>query len=717
MSTLTDINKSSNIAVSLIDTLKAFGLYEKFCENPSSILTEVDKVVSKQLKLVEDELKTVLASFDFSTILLILGSMLASVVIGAAVTVIDQVSNFIANTVGSIVSVFSAIISMPQGAIVFFRYQAARQLQQNLEHRIQLLDILYDDINKIVLTIDRYLALFSKNEVSDKFFEIDRALNYIKMAIRLISVEVNKSNSSHYVINPKTVEDTDRFIKMAMEELSLDSSKVSTEFFDNLSKKYNLKTKQPKISINFLKDWADYISTLLEEAEASLTHENVMNLLYELFPVIPEFIRIMLMQAQVRSSIKTINFKSPTLLGNLTSDAYDKVTKYSISGLIFSIYDGILNRGLSKAEIKVPAFFTNDDTKDMTLQSLDNSIVLYKTLLLTFKTSWNFIKLAAAPFEKMINTALDDLIKIKKDIELTRKNTPDDISALIGKKTDWIIQLEGVRTYLKPTINKGSGILLPGISDNINALNGMDLSYFLQEEGLLFDTLQQDIAKSMKNTSAKKAIILANKVMPILIESSYTSIIAKSNFGKDLYAELKSIEFLYYDQLLSDRVEYSNVSSYISNVESFEVFQIISDAMTSILNSLGVIPSLNSAVDSLLNGDLSKVINMTGNSINVLEDIAACAGEDIDILGEIQDWVSGGVPDASTIHINKINDKLTKIKTKINNLSTYAGNITKKMDDVKDLLEKAKNENDALEEAKTGNSQINKLTNVSSYIP
>lgn len=664
MGALQDVDKASTIIATVSSTLKSLGIYQDVCSDPKKLPDEVTKLFDEQLKLLEEKLDSTLAQFSFEKIAAVIAAVLAAKIGGLVSEIYDEVVNefLFGEVVGSIMSLASGLLAVIPGMLMFLQYQATRQLAKQLELRITLTSILNSNLNSIVTVLLQYMALFSYYNKEDKNSDVAKALAYINKAIIILTMETQRD--IHYVVDPAKLNEVERLIDKAINILSADEAGVNAANIASIHIKYNLKTQTPSLATLQPQNWITYFKELGEELITHMEGESSRQILYDLFPVIPQFARLMLVQNQISSKLQQLNDKLPTALSNnIFNSKYLQTLDESVTVLYSKILTGKTTTYEEIAKtVPQPEFFTNPKTKTLTISSIGNMVSLAEVVILTIPAFWSAIEAAGEGYSVLAKITLADLKDVKEDIETkVQKSTVD-----MWDKLKWVSSLTFSKGYLKPATSKYAGITTIA-AGKVTSLNSLEIAKLLEVSQKIFEELQATIKLNLVDESGKRiqsaadqAKDLGELVLPELALGSY--LFSATGEGKVIIAKLKSMNLLFAKQMNQDRLEYDKAKEYISILENSKTFKMIEQLVQESIGPLADIPIMNEAIDKVLNtGDVSSFVNIAGNTTSLISDLSACMNIDTDkILGSVINFLSP--PDVFTKTAEAIQAEIAELQ-------------------------------------------------------
>jgi len=625
--------------VTVKNALKSFGLQVSVCEDPTELLNEINEIVKQYEEETSDKIERLLEKLDFKTLVFVAANILASTLGGLVSSWYQKVvENFINGKImGSYLSLVSFIASAVPGAVLFFKYVATDSLQINLRYRVELMRLLKVDLDLLSNILLDYLTLFKNAKYPPS--ELEPAIKELTLALKKLNRNINEvNNNSTSIISKDVLKEVNNHIDKCIQYLSLDGSTTANLILDKIHNKYNLKTKPPTLEQQLsLSYWFKYFEDLNNEIFNSFYGEEgermARYIARELFPFFPRFLQLMLLQSQINEATLNLQLKTPTLLG-INGGSISGLSKFA-GNQIESVYNSMLKffGYETPRPTTTPLFYTNDETKDLTLQKLNSRVKLFEYNILSLDNLYDFIKLAGDPYLNLaedvtnqLKVVRDDMVNFQKNSEL--KKLPDDYK-LIAKKPGWLTKLKIAQGTLAATLSDYSGFQVPLTGPLNRSIDGLDIAELLKASEDSFVKLQNYIANKRKDEDGnpikepiESGLLLSQSALLKLIGN--ISLIAVPSWAVDLIAELKSISFSYEKQINMDLLEISRCNSYISILDGSRVFLDIKIAMQYYIDNLGKISTFTEIANDLLNGNLMTLAEGAGDVGTIINDVAEC---------------------------------------------------------------------------------------------
>ena len=397
----------------------------------------------------------------------------------------------------------------------------------------------------------------------------------------------------------------------------------------------------------------------------------------------------MMLQSKVNEACTNLINKTPTIVNDsLFNPQYMlgvKVSKDILGTSLNTMYDGVIKFfGYDTRKVNEPEFYTNPKTKDKTLQDINSQINIFETSILTMNSMWEFINAAGAPYLSLAKKVDNSLIRTRAEMVSYNniiKSGSDKIDDYdyFSKKLKWMSDLTLTKGSLNTAISDYAGFQVPvGGTKNL-AINGLQIANLLTESNIIYTDIQNYI-KYKKIDEEGNSVVEPVEVGYNLSQTALlkllgnVAIVTMPEKAKNLIAELKAIEFTYKRQYSRDIIEIDKCISYISLLDSSELFKSIKISMEYYLNSLKSIPTMTDIIDNALGGNLSTIAQVAGDTANVADTILGCIGTDTFSLSAALKDLNSYID--NTDFFKSIEKTLTSLKAELQNMLTSILNMS-----------------------------------------
>ena len=631
MSTASDLKKKLNDARQKVAAVKALmtglGIITNGVLDYSTILASINKAITKWITDVKDiiDLVSVKAGGNFIlTAITLLAGLMGSQALAWADAVLSDV--IFGNLIGGLMGLVALVLDSIPGCELYMQYLSVKSLKQQLYYRTQLSNILLSDINNVITLLQSYLDLFKVggNDVNN----IKLAIQAIKQAEQLLGIQLGKfETSTTATIDSNLVSSVEALVDRAIGYVTSNEFVQNLTALNNLKKTYDLKTNTP--ATMFWGDWLVYFQGLGKELYSKYAGENntvYQSIVRQLLAALPNLFQSLLLQQMFTLATNQLMAKLPvdasqlSIVSDLTSK-FDAALDNATSAILKDA--GFADSPQSATQ---NSFFTNDATKDLTVQDLINKISFYENYIINFPLLWTSLGTVSKLYQGFLNDSLEELHAIRVDMEdvLTIKDI-DQVQINLDK-LKWASELTLAKTTLKPITSTSASI---GNVVNINTqATGADLDDLVVRGNAQLDILKSFMQYKLEDPDtgeirtepAQTILILSQAALLPLMEN--IAIIASPQQMRNVLANLQAIKILFIKQTALDNLEIKYCQNVISLIEGHRAFPVIKAIFDKFLNMFGQGSGIGSLVKDLATGDISSITDYFSD-VNDAADIAS----------------------------------------------------------------------------------------------
>ncbi len=637
--------------------LATFGISTK---NPCDLTALGDQVTDKTESLIKETQETLNEVAGKATgpqfwpvMASILGEVL-SVGTGLAIAYTDKlVGEFVAKGVGTIYATLALAMTSVNGFQLIINYLAAIAVRNAASTRIEMGRIIEVDL-RILLTFIQQLNRFLDVDPADNTaVNLVAARRELERAAVILGVELSKLTSREAYGVSKS--QTERAIQHIEECLNLMSSggfgagstaldQAAQESYPDVAKKLKMGSGGPGDDFTQIQNFTKFATALngavtnelwqglsrqvlgADNYEAATSAQITVldTYLTKVFPVLPAFARLLLVQELVGSSIHRLTTRIPLAAGLLSEG-----TKWLQDRLTPDLGEISTYLPPQSSFMNEPALLKQDPK--LTWKRTITAVQVAETALLLSPTYFDFLKEVAGIAALILRPALAIIQEVKadmKDATNSLRAGTMGVGGTIGRKAVWsvkLIQAKSLLASLTPTTARGD-------SDSA----GLDISRTLELEKRAEVSLEQlkELIKSQnlnddgtsRTLPGEEAYDVAQQYLVPLVASQ--AILLHRGVAARILSGTIAVRTLITSQRNEDAdlVDYCN--RFIANVEALPNFSMLKNTYDDLLKSIGLDTSLGGIASDLMNGNLGGLADALDGiaAVNELTNLAQCAG-------------------------------------------------------------------------------------------
>lgn len=649
-----NVKTANTVLATLKNTAYGLGILkpdDSSC-SPQGIFDNIKKEANKYVKLANDISKQIIGKLGeqfFVALAMFLSSFLG---LPAAweyfnSTIYEVVHG---NLISVVLSSVSSMLSMLPGAEIVLQYLQARRLRKFLLYRRECFIAFTTDIN-ILITVLQTLNKIGKTSDQREMMssEINKALEYVKLAERVFARELDKAYTVDEEVNNSLNID---FIKAAyadLEKAILFLQGLRQENFVELAKHkiklYGLKGNLPLVKNTKMMDNVKFISDSVQAMgeyyleswdktgknfEEALTH-----FAEDLSPIVPAFVQMFLVSKFFTAAAMRLRNKLPvSTLTDLVSVA--DLVQQGIANSTGKVPESFTKTFFSNDTIselqkdgydilKNPKFYTDPETKDYTVQQLDAQVKTIELEVMLFPTMWQRIKSVSKVYITTLQSIYNKLRETRIDMGdgiLFIRDAPSTNTKFLGnlnnnfdlwqKKTAWSMVLTDILGKIKQLTSKKA------VENNLifKNLNVHDLSNLVQEVGPILNKLKNFITEKTldyKTNSPKKEPyeLFENIAQETLANIEITSLgfsILSDSFVSSKLSQLQELKMLALKQVSLDSRELDIINKYILKVEKHPAFPEVMNAYNVTISNITNCPIFSGIANELTEGKIQNIV-------------------------------------------------------------------------------------------------------------
>lgn len=625
-----DIVKARQTVAAVKATLSGFGILINNELNYKNILASVNAAADRWVKEVNDMIDFLAVKVGGNFVITSI-TLLASIIGNKVLSWVDTVLSdlIFGNLIGGLYSLIAMVLSTIPGMEMYLQYLIAKELKRQLRFRKKILILLSRDINNIIDLLQAYLSLFTIDGLSAPN-ELLNAIKSIKRAEQLLGIEIDKFLTLNATsVDKYLIRDADAYIDKAIGFLSSGTFNRSKNEILAIKRKYLLTSNPPSNPLDVY-GWGVYFKDLNVELKNryvgndAATKRLYTSIIQDLFRAMPNLLKGLLLQQLFNSSCNRLLAKLPVDATQI-KDLVDIKKKFDSK--LESAASTILNAGnMDIYDDREDAFFTSEETKNLTVRDLNNKVSINEGLLISFPELWNNLGTVGKLYMTFIEDSLGQLQSIRKEIQEYWDAKNYEQVQLQVNKLKWVSELVLAKASLKPIISTNT-TLLPFSSGNVEGVNGVALDDLVVRGTEQLNKLKTFIINKKRNPISKesriepsvKAYELAQTTLFPLLAN--IAIITSPQKTRGIIANLQSIKILFTSQIKLDSLELAYCTNFVSFVEGHPAFPILKTMYDKFCKSLEKSP-VGFVVKNLTVGDISEISNNLVTYIDPAIDIA-----------------------------------------------------------------------------------------------
>jgi hypothetical protein len=625
-----DIVKARQTVAAVKATLSGFGILTNNELNYKNILASVNAAADRWVKEVNDMIDFLAVKVGGNFVITSI-TLLAAIIGNKVLSWVDTVLSdlIFGNLIGGLYSLIAMVLSAIPGMEMYLQYLIAKELERQLRFRKKILILLNKDINNIIDLLQAYLSLFTIDGLSAPN-ELLNAIKSIKKAEQLLGIEIDKFLTLNATsIDKYLISNADEYIDKAIGFLSSGTFNRSKNEILAIKHKYLL-TSNPPSNPSDVYGWGVYFKDLNVElknryvGDDAATKRLYISIIQDLFRAMPNLLKGLLLQQLFDSSCNRLLAKLP-IDATQIKDLADIKKKFDSK--LESAASTILNAGNTDMDDdREDAFFTSEETKNLTVRDLNNKVSINEGLLISFPELWNNLGTVGKLYMTFIEDSLGQLQSIREEIQEYWDAKNYEQIQLQVNKLKWVSELVLAKASLKPIISTNT-TLSPFSSGNVGGVNGVDLNDLVVRGTEQLNKLKTFIINKKINPINKesriepsvKAYDLAQTTLFPLLTN--IAIITSPQKTRGIIANLQSIKILFTSQIKLDSLELAYCTNFISFVEGHPAFPILKNMYDKFCKSLEKSP-VGFVVKNLAVGDISEISNNLVTYIDPAIDIA-----------------------------------------------------------------------------------------------